>query len=61
VAASQPNTIVAMVNPGAVLTPWSSAVQAVIAMFMPGQACAISSLFLSIFEHHFCFFHDDAP
>ena len=27
VAAAQPNTIVAMVNPGAVLTPWSSDVQ----------------------------------
>ena len=27
VAAAQPNTIVAMVNPGAVLTPWSSEVQ----------------------------------
>lgn len=37
VAAAQPNTIVVMINPGAVLTPWSSEVQAVLAMFMPGQ------------------------
>jgi beta-glucosidase len=37
VAAAQPNTIVVCINPGAVLTPWSSEVQAVLAMFMPGQ------------------------
>jgi hypothetical protein len=37
VAAAQPNTIVVCINPGAVLTDWSSQVQAVLAMFMPGQ------------------------
>lgn len=37
VAAAQPNTIVVMINPGVVLTNWSSEVQAVVAMFMPGQ------------------------
>ena len=37
VAAAQPNTIVVMINPGAVLTPWSEAVQAVLSMFLPGQ------------------------
>lgn len=37
VAAAQPNTIVVCINPGAVLTDWSSEVQAVLAMFMPGQ------------------------
>ena len=37
VAASQPNTIVICINPGAVLTPWSDQVAAVLAMFMPGQ------------------------
>jgi len=37
VAAANPNTIVVCINPGAVLTPWSEEVQAVVAMFMPGQ------------------------
>jgi beta-glucosidase len=37
VAAAQPNTIVVTINPGAVLTPWSEQVNAVLAMFMPGQ------------------------
>ena len=37
VAAVQPNTIVVMVNPGAVLTPWADDVDAIVAMFMPGQ------------------------
>jgi len=37
VAAANPNTIVVCINPGAVLTDWSNVVQAVVAMFMPGQ------------------------
>lgn len=36
VAAAQKRTVVVMVNPGAVLTPWSGNVSAVITMFMPG-------------------------
>ena len=34
VAAAQPYTIVAMVNPGAVLTPWSSEVQVSFAAYV---------------------------
>ena len=38
VAKAQKNTIVVMVNPGAVLTPWADEVPAIITNFMPGQA-----------------------
>jgi beta-glucosidase len=37
VAASQPNTIVVMVTPGAILTPWRNDVKGIVAAFMPGQ------------------------
>ena len=36
VAKAQKNTIVVMVNPGAVLTPWTDDVAAALTMFMPG-------------------------
>jgi len=36
VAEAQKNTIVVMVNPGAVLTPWTDDVAAALTMFMPG-------------------------
>ena len=36
VAKAQKNTIVVMVNPGAVLTPWTDEVAAAVTMFMPG-------------------------
>ena len=36
VAKAQKNTIVVMVNPGAVLTPWADDVAAALTMFMPG-------------------------
>ena len=36
VAKAQKNTVVVMVNPGAVLTPWSADVAAALTMFMPG-------------------------
>lgn len=36
VAAAQKNTVVVMVNPGAVLTPWADSVAAALTMFMPG-------------------------
>lgn len=36
VAKAQKNTVVVMVNPGAVLTPWSDDVAAALTMFMPG-------------------------
>ena len=36
VAKAQKNTIVVMVNPGAVLTPWADEVAAAVTMFMPG-------------------------
>eukprot|EP01052_Picozoa_sp_SAG31_P070945 SAG31_NODE_29837_length_389_cov_0.720690_2_plen_39_part_01 len=35
VAAAQKNTVVVMVNPGAVLTPWADSVAAALTMFMP--------------------------
>jgi len=37
VAAAQPNTIVVAATPGALLTPWSSSVKALLTNFMPGQ------------------------
>jgi beta-glucosidase len=36
VAKAQKNTVVVMVNPGAVLTPWADDVAAALTMFMPG-------------------------
>jgi len=36
VAKAQKNTVVVMVNPGAVLTPWAGDVGALLTMFMPG-------------------------
>jgi beta-glucosidase len=36
VAKAQKNTVVVMVNPGAVLTPWTGSVAAALTMFMPG-------------------------
>jgi beta-glucosidase len=37
VAAKQPNTIVVVSTPGAILTPWRNQVKAVLTNFMPGQ------------------------
>jgi beta-glucosidase len=37
VSSAQPNTIVVCINPSAVITSWSHQVQAILAMFMPGQ------------------------
>ena len=37
VAAANPNTVVVMAVPGAVLMPWSSKVKAIVTNFMPGQ------------------------
>ena len=37
VAAAQPNTVVEVANPGAVLMPWSADVKAILMMFMAGQ------------------------
>ena len=38
IAAAQPNTVVVMSVPGAVLTPWADEVPAIVTNFMPGQA-----------------------
>jgi len=37
VAAAQPNTIVVLHCPGAVLMPWADSVEAIVTAFMPGQ------------------------
>ena len=37
VAKAQPKTVVVVATPGAVLTPWANAVQAVLTNFMPGK------------------------
>ena len=37
IAAAQPNTVVVMSVPGAVLTPWADEVPAIVTNFMPGQ------------------------
>ena len=37
VAEAQPNTVVVIATPGAVLMPWMDSVKAVVTNFMPGQ------------------------
>jgi beta-glucosidase len=39
VAAVQPNTVVVLTVPGAILTPWSPKVKGMLTNFMPGQQC----------------------
>jgi beta-glucosidase len=40
IAAANPNTVVVMSIPGAVLTPWAGSVKAILTNFMPGE-CAL--------------------
>jgi len=37
IAAAQPNTIVVVTTPGAILMPWSKSVKAIVTNFLPGQ------------------------
>ena len=39
VAAANPDTVVVLTVPGAILTPWKAQVKAMLTNFMPGQQC----------------------